>query len=184
VNLLDRILLVLLSLLGIVSAGLMMIAIWGLDANLYQIWNSWHLTVVVLAVFLLAISIRFLFYRRNGHGRDDSADSVLLEGLNGQIRISHETIRQLANRTGQSIRGVYDFETRIRTGDGGILLSTRVRVHPDVQLAELSANIQQAVKDYVEHMTGVVVERLVVNIVEVVGATTSTRPANRATKAD
>ena len=91
---------------------------------------------------------------------------VVLQGEQGQIRISYETIKQLSNRTGRSIRGVQEFETRVRSGQAGILLSVRVKALPDLELSRVSAEIQNAVKEYVEHTTGITVERVTVNVAE------------------
>lgn len=123
-------------------------------------------TVVVGIVFAL-IAIRFLFYRLGTR----EIDYVVLQGEHGNIRISFTTIEQLSNRTGKTVRGVQDFDTRVRSGQAGILLSLKVRALPDLELARMSSDVQTAVKEYVEKTTGVAVERITINVVELATGT-------------
>jgi uncharacterized alkaline shock family protein YloU len=167
-SILDRILLVLLtlgSLCASVFAFLLGVGVFG-DGSAGSLLSladyPYNVYTVVFSILFALISIRFLFYRTGSA----EPDYVVLQGENGQIRISYLTIQQLANRTGRSIRGVQEFETRVRNGQAGVLLSTRVKAIPDVDLARVGNEIQQAVKDCVERSTGIVVERVVVNIAE------------------
>lgn len=167
-SILDRILLTLLALASLCVA--ILACLQGIGA--LNDWSSSALTnmytypgdvyTVVFSVVLALIAIRFLFYRRGTR----ELDYVVLQGEYGDIRISFTTIQQLSNRTGKSVRGVQDFDTRVRNGQAGILLAVKVRALPDLELARMSAEIQTAVKEYVEKTTGVAVERIAVNIVE------------------
>lgn len=170
-SILDRILLILLSIGGVFSGAVFALMGMGAFGNvqLPQGWivNEYPINVyaIVLGVILLFISLRFLFYRLGGV----QVDYVLLPGEHGNVRISYETIEQLANRTGKSIRGVQDFTTRIRTSSSGIVLYTRVRALPDIEFPRMTEEIQNAVKTYIEHTAGVHVEQIIVNIVELAG---------------
>jgi uncharacterized alkaline shock family protein YloU len=168
VSVLDRILLVILSLATLCASILLIV----FGINVSPEWqNSFYLTIttypgyiysVVVGIVFALISLRFLFYRL-GH---NESEYVTLPGQNGQIRISFDTIRQLANRTGDGIRGVQEFETRVRHGQNGIVLAVRVKALPDIELADMGNEIQTAVKEYVERTSGVLVERITVNIME------------------
>lgn len=170
-SILDRILLVLLTLGSLAVAVLLLL----LGAGVLGSWPSIVLTnaatypmyTIIVAVVFGLLALRFLFYR----WARPQEDYIMLPGDHGFIRISFETIRQLANRTGKSVRGVQDFDTRVRNGQAGVLLAVRVRVMPDIDIAQMSAEIQQAVKDYVEHTAGVTVERVTVNVVELASHT-------------
>lgn len=167
-SILDRILLVLLALSGI-FAGVIAIFFggdWfpGLETTITQSSAQYpeNVVVIVVGVVLIIIALRFLFYRL----RRDDVQYVVLDGPHGQIRISYETIRQLANRSAKSVRGVQEFDTKVRSLQTGIALMVRVRCLPDVELAQMSAGIQSAVKVYVEQTSGVHVEQVVVNVTE------------------
>ncbi|MCL6506963.1 MAG: hypothetical protein K6T59_08055 [Bryobacteraceae bacterium] len=122
--------------------------------------------IVVVAVIVGLVALRFVFYR----WASPEPDYVSIPGEHGQIRISFETIRQLANRTGRTVRGVQELETRVRAGQNGILLAIRVKALPDLELDKVSGELQSAIKAYVERTTGLNVERVVVNVAEVTGS--------------
>jgi uncharacterized alkaline shock family protein YloU len=123
-------------------------------------------TIVIAVVFLL-LGLRFLFYRTGS--RD--LDYVVLPSDDGQIRISFDTIRELSNRTGRSVKGVQELETRVRHGESGIMLGLRVRALADIELAVMSQTIQAAVKEYVEKTAGVTVDRITVHVTEIANKT-------------
>lgn len=177
-SILDRILLVLLTLCSLCAAVVLLLI--GVDAQGGWIQSalsaaaSHPVYAIVIAVVFGLIALRFLFYRWSTPGED----YVVLPGDHGFVRISFETIRQLANRTGKAVRGVQEFDTRVRNGAGGVLLAARVRVLPDVELLQMSSDIQGSVKAYVEQTAGVTVERVTVNVVEL-----APHAANKSTRA-
>ncbi|WP_169794747.1 alkaline shock response membrane anchor protein AmaP [Alicyclobacillus kakegawensis] len=167
-SVLDRILLVVFS-LAVLCAAVVLIAFgvgvspeWQNVVYLTLTTYPGNIYTVVLSIVFALIAIRFLFYRLARH----EPEYVVIPGPSGQIRISFDTIRQLANRTGREIRGVQEFDSRVRHGQNGILLAVRVRALPDMDLSAMGSDIQTAVKDYVERNSGVLVERITVNIVE------------------
>lgn len=172
-SILDRILLVLLTLGSLAVAVLLLL----LGAGVLGSWPSIVLTdaatypmyTIIVAVVFGLLALRFLFYR----WARPQEDYIMLPGDHGFIRISFETIRQLSNRTGKSVRGVQEFDTRVRNGQAGVLLAVRVRVMPDIDITQMSAEVQQAVKGYVEQTAGVIVERITVNIVELASHTSN-----------
>jgi uncharacterized alkaline shock family protein YloU len=172
VNALDRFLLFLLALAGVVTGiGLIWFGVEVSGGSAPDWLVAWFtpdaaLYWIVAGVVLTLIALRFLFYRL----RAPESDHVTLSGEHGQIRISYETVRQLAIRAGRGIRGVHDFDARVRMGQAGLLLYVRVRAHPDVELAQMSSEIQAAVKSYVERTAGVAVERVVVHVAEIAGS--------------
>lgn len=175
-SILDRCLLVLLALFGLCSAAVCILFSTGtVSAYHITLWSQNardELIFVVIAIVFAFISARFLVYRL---GRPES-EFIVLPGDFGHIRISFDTFRQLSDKTGQAVRGVESFETRVRQGERGIVLAARVRVHPDVDITATSQEIQRAVKEYIERITSVTVERITVNITEIsTGATKSSR---------
>lgn len=165
---LDRILLVIFSIISLAGAVfLFLLGLVGFSPFSIVSQYPWYIYAIVIAIVWFVLGLRFLFYRI---GSTD-VDYVVLPGEFGNIRISFETIRQLANRTGKTVKGVAEFDTRIRNGQQGIWLAIRVRVLADMDLNAMSKEIQVQVKEYVEQTTGVTVERVTVHIAELASQT-------------
>lgn len=167
-SILDRVLLFLFSLIGIV--GGIMLALVG--ANILSYSNVFvstpeNVAAIIVGVIVILLSLRFLFYRV---GRSQSFDYVAMTGDHGQIRISYETLQQLANRRGSQVKGTEGFDSRIRQGQDGIVILVKMQVLPDVDIASLSKEVQTAVNEYVEHTSGVIVERVLVHVTELSSA--------------
>ncbi|GLG00966.1 hypothetical protein Alches_10050 [Alicyclobacillus hesperidum subsp. aegles] len=166
-SLLDRLLLFLFSVIGLVVGVVLALV----GANVISVtWVStelltvpYNMVAIVVGAVAALLSLRFLFYRLS---RMQTAEYVALTGDHGQIRISYDTLRQLANRRGSQLKGAESFDSRIRQGQEGILILVRMQVLPDVDIAQLSRDAQTAVKEYVERATGVVVERVLVHVTE------------------
>lgn len=165
-SILDRFLLFLLSLVGIV--GGIVLALVGANILSYDTFSAVvntpaNIVAIIVGVIIILLSLRFLFYR---YGRQQSYDYVSMTGEHGQIRISYETLQQLANRRGSQLKGAEGFDSRIRQGQDGIVILVRMQVLPDVDISDLSRQVQTAVKEYVEHTSGVSVERVLVHVTE------------------
>lgn len=166
-SILDRVLLFLLSLaslcLGVVVA-LVGANVVGPATVRYLSLAPFDLADIIVGVIIVLLALRFLFYR---FGRSPSTDFVAMSGENGQIRISHDTIRQLANRQGMDVKGTQGFDSRIRHGQNGIVILVRMQVLPDIDISATSREVQRTVKDYVEQTSGVTVEQVLVHVTEV-----------------
>lgn len=166
-SIMNRILLILLSVAGLVMAGSLILFVSSssyADQFANDITSSPdNLYYIIVAIVVALLSLRFFFYR----WRAPMEDYVSMPGEHGNIRISYETIQQLANRTGKVVRGVQEFDTRVRPGQTGLILSVRVKALPDVELSNMSHEIQTSVKTYVEKTSGVAVEQVMVNIVQI-----------------
>lgn len=166
-SILDRVLLFLLSLaslcLGVVLA-LVGVNVVGPGTIRYLSLAPFDLVDMIVGVIIVLLALRFLFYRM---GRPSSTDFVAMAGEHGQIRLSHDTIRQLANRKGMDVKGAQGFDSRIRHGQNGIVILVRMQVLPDIDISATSREVQSVVKDYVEKTSGVTVEQVLVHVTEV-----------------
>lgn len=166
---LDRVLLIIFCLAGLAAGACAFLVGAGALAPAGGVgeWAAYPDNTYLMAggVVFALLAVRFLFYKV----RRREPDFVLLPGDFGHIRISFDTIRELANRTGRSVRGVHELDTRVRHGQSGIVLAVRVRALPDLDLAQMGREIQEAVKAYVERTTAVVVEQVLVSVTEISG---------------
>jgi len=121
--------------------------------ELYGGWGVRTAVIIVSAVILL-ISLRFLYVAlRRGGG---AAPSIDQRTEFGDIRISLETVENLALKAASRHRGVQDLRARIRVTDAGI------------DIPALSEEIQRSVRDHVEEITGIPVANVAVYIANIV----------------
>ncbi len=111
--------------------------------------NAW---IVLLVLFLLA-SLRFLYVsvRRN----DVHAQSIDQRSDYGDIRISMETVENLALKAAAKIRGVKDLRARVKVAESGIIIVIRAIVDGDYPIPSLTEDVQRSVKNHVEEITGI-----------------------------
>ena len=137
-----------------------------LDAvrSLYDGWVV-RTAVIIVSAALLLMSLRFLYISvRRGGG---AAASIDQRTEYGDIRISLETVENLALKAASRQRGVQDLRARIRVTDAGIDISVRAIVDGDSPIPSLSEEMQRAVKDYVEEITGIPVANVAVFVANI-----------------
>ncbi|MFC4769152.1 alkaline shock response membrane anchor protein AmaP [Effusibacillus consociatus] len=172
---LDRILLFLFSLTVAFLSFLMATQIFGFNW-LSQSFADYSTEILVGAVILFLVSLRFLFFR-TGASREPQA--IIHKTEHGEVRISTQTLESLADRATRLVRGVSDLKTKVRPSEVGIRLAIRISVDPDLDIPQITSSVQQKVKDYVEATAGVIVENVVVyvnDVAKVQAGKVSTRP--------
>jgi uncharacterized alkaline shock family protein YloU len=125
------------------------------------------LAFISVCIVLLLISIRmFVIAARTGGG---SAPSIDQRTEYGDIRISMETVENLALKAAGRSRSVKDLKTRVRISSAGLEIVIRTLVDGETSIPSLTEEIQTAVKDHVEEITGIpvaVVSVYVANIAQ------------------
>ena len=156
----DRILLFLFSLAVAILAVLAGAQTFGVD------WLNWlleeyslQLLISTLALFLLAL--RFLTFRT---GDTKEPQAIVHKTEHGEVRISLQTLESLADRAARLVRGVNDLKTKVRPVEAGIRIAVRITVDPDLDIPQITASVQQKVKDYVETTAGVTVQNVIVYV--------------------
>ncbi|ALS28402.1 alkaline shock response membrane anchor protein AmaP [Paenibacillus cisolokensis] len=173
-QILDRLLLFLYSLVvGMLAAVLFAAGIgWIPEAvserfvdQLYT--RGWlQLTVVIAAAVTFIVSFR-LFYvslRRSG----PTASSIDQRTEYGDIRISLETVENIALKAAARHRGVKDLKARIRFNEAGLDIVLRAVVDGETPIPVLTEDMQKAVKEHVEEVTGIPVAGVGVFVANVI----------------
>jgi len=175
VKIVDRLLLCLYSLvIGALSVAALFIVGRGVPEKraagwlheLYTVlpWLQAVLIAVCAAVFL--ISLRFLYVSlRRGSA---SAPSIDQRNEFGDIRISLETVENLALKAASRQRGVKDLRARIRIAESGLDIMLRTVVDGETSIPALTEEIQRSVKEHVEEITGIPVSGVTVFVANVI----------------
>lgn len=156
----DRLLLFVYSLAA--AALALLIAAQVLDYDwLQQILYFYPHELLVSAILLFLVSLRFLFFR-TGTSREPQA--IVQKTDHGDVRISVQTLESLTERAARLVRGVSDLKTRVYPIEGGVRVAIRVTVEPDMDIPQISSTVQQKVKDYLESTAGVTVQKINVHV--------------------
>lgn len=111
---------------------------------------------IVLLVFALQLFIAM--FRRESSPRDKAPTSALLAaGENGTAYISVSAIDALVQRHCRANQRIKECESTIISMQSGVSVSLRLQVLPDTVIPELTAQLQQSLKEYVETISGIMV---------------------------
>ncbi|CAH8771572.1 alkaline shock response membrane anchor protein AmaP [Paenibacillus dendritiformis] len=123
-------------------------------------------TVIATAAVLFLLSIRFFYVSIR---RERTAlPSIDQRTEIGDIKISIETIENLALKAAGRVRGVKDLKARIRTNEAGLDIVIRTVVDGETSIPELTEEVQRQVRDYVQQITGIPVSYVSVYVANVV----------------
>ncbi|CAM3964282.1 alkaline shock response membrane anchor protein AmaP [Paenibacillus alkaliterrae] len=174
VKVVDKLLLFLYSIvIGCLSVFLLILGFGGISrdlmsdliVDLYRL-DSLQITVAVTGVILLVLSLRFFIVSlQRGTA---SAPSIDQRTDFGDIRISIETIENLALKAASRQRGVKDLRARIRATDAGLDIVIRAVVDGESSIPVLTEEIQRVVKEHVEDIAGIPVTNVSVYVANII----------------
>ncbi|MFC5532576.1 alkaline shock response membrane anchor protein AmaP [Cohnella yongneupensis] len=177
IKLLDRLLLFLYSIaIGAVSVFAIVVASGGLNESGLHDWldnvtgdsQAVQITVICVAIALLLISVRFFIVSVSRGG--NNAPSINQRTDHGDIRISVETVENLALKAASRSRGVKDLKARVRVNESGLEIQIRAFVDGDSSIPALSEEMQRTVSQHIEETTGIPVAEVSVFIANVTQA--------------
>jgi len=178
IRVVDKLLLFLYSIIvGVVSVfmlivGFGMVSMDVVDefvVKLYR-YDSIQIATAVSAIVLFLLSLRFFIVSLQRGS--SSAPSIDQRTEFGDIRISMETIENLALKAASRQRGVKELRARIRATDAGIEIVLRAVIDGESPIPQLTEDIQRAVKEHVEEITGIPVINVAVFVANVIQAST------------
>ncbi|MDQ6421047.1 alkaline shock response membrane anchor protein AmaP [Paenibacillus sp. LHD-117] len=178
IKVVDKLMLFLYSLIvGVISIFLMSLGFgWLTSEMLEDLFTEFYrldgvqIGTGIAGVVLLLLSFRFFILSL--HRGSMSAQSIDQRTEYGDIRISIETIENLALKTGSKQRGVKELRARVRASDAGLEIVLRAVIDGESSIPALTEEIQRAVKEHVEEITGIPVMNVAVFVANVVQANT------------
>lgn len=174
IKVVDKLLLFLYSIvIGCVSIFLIILGFGGISrdlmadliGDLYRL-DSLQYTIAGLGVVLFLLSLRFFIVSLQRGSA--SAPSIDQRTDFGDIRISMETIENLALKAASRQRGVKDLRARIRATDAGLDIVLRAVVDGESSIPVLTEEVQRSVKEHIEEITGIPVMNVAVFIANII----------------
>jgi len=176
-RIMDRILLavytVLIIILSIVAiaVSLHLIPLETMYAYIQSVYDSLQIAIVVLIISLLflIISLELLL---SGVRHKAPRGALLKADESGSVMLSISAIDSMVQRSARMIEGVRDIRSSVSVDADGTKIMLSVQVEQDVNIPELTDNLQAQVKEYLEKYGGIKIKSLAVRI-------DSISPANR-----
>jgi len=125
-------------------------------------------SVIGVSAALLLISLRFLIVSLSRSG--NSAPSINQRTEHGDIRISVETVENLALKAASKTRGVKDLKARVKVSEAGLGIMIRAFVDGDGSIPSMSEEMQRTVAQAIEEATGIPVAEVSVFVANVTQA--------------
>ena len=75
-------------------------------------------------------------------------------GQEGSVRLDIESVRELAERTGQGNRAVRKVRCGVKVTAAGLRINCRLSLNLGTDVPEVSASVQESIKDVIERLTG------------------------------
>lgn len=117
---------------------------------------------IFIPIFFLGISIRFLISGiKRGKYRDDS---VTRHTAYGEIKISLQAIEGMAQKSARGIIGLKDIKAIAKKIDDGLLIKIKALALTDINIPEVTNEVQKNVKEYIEGSTGIPIKEIKVII--------------------
>jgi len=170
---LDRLLLFLYSIVIGAAAIVIIIAASGGFASsyLHDFVNSLtgagttKVVAIIVSVVVFLVSLRFFIVSVSRGG--PSTPSINQRTDLGDIRISVETVENLALKAAARTRGVKDLRARVRVTEAGLEILIRAFIDGEGSIPALSEEIQRTVSEQIEEATGIPVAEVSVYIANV-----------------
>ena len=111
-------------------------------------------SIILLATngILALLSIKCIFFRKKHKKIDQEQQGILLQNENGKLMISKETIQNLVNTIITQFETVEGATTGIAlNSENNLIVNLNLTVGENVIIKELSANVQEKIKEAVKN---------------------------------
>lgn len=116
-----------------------------------------RVAVFVIALIFFALSIMFLL---SGVRSNKDKKGVSKHTNIGEIRISLNSIENIAINASKRSNGVKETKTLVRKAEDGVEIELRIIVMPDLSIPVISEEVQGRVKKAVEEASGIAVKNV------------------------
>lgn len=118
----------------------------------------------LLSIVIFILSLRFLF--KSYKIESDKYSYIERESELGKVRISYNTLKALALTGVKRVKGVKDVLVDIDTIEEEVLVKATVSFYGDVVIPEASNELQIAIKEVIEKISGLAVKEITILIDE------------------
>lgn len=126
---------------------------------LFNLTNSWLLGVtgVILIVVFLTLFINVFRSR-------PVKDAIVHETPLGIVRLTLPALENLVIKSAKSVYGIREVKTQIKTQLDSVSIQLKVQVLPDLNIPQITEELQKKVKEYLVKTTGITVDSVKVTV--------------------
>lgn len=130
--------------------------------------NDLKTILINLAIGLVFFffALRFIYINFQGK-REPKRNTIDHLTEIGDVKIAIDALEAMAVRTGQKIAGVRNLEAKVVESNGYAKVALKATLDPDINIPEVSEALQAEVKGYLENLTGIKIERVIVLVKDV-----------------
>ena len=124
-----------------------------------------NITLVTLVIFML-LAIKCIFFPSYSKDKELKTEGILLQNESGKLLISIETIENLVKGVVAGFPNAKSVNCKVKLDKtvNNVIIDMNLVVTSETIIKELSANLQNKVKNSIENMTGIKVEEVNVHI--------------------
>ena len=124
--------------------------------------------VLGVSVVCILLSIRCIFFDPTSREEIKDRQGVLLENENGKLMISKETIENLVESAANDFKEADDITTRVELDkDNNVSIFANLIVTSDAVIKDLSANLQNKIKEKIKVATDLDVKEVNISVKKV-----------------
>ena len=121
---------------------------------LESIYGKWEISIIGLLLLIVSVVTLHSSTKRN-----KSYKSILSADGQGEVKISEIALKNIVINSVKSIIGIRDINVVIKTKGHGINLIIKANVTPDRNIPETGKDIERLVKESIEEITGIKVQK-------------------------
>lgn len=119
----------------------------------------------IIAAVLVVIGVRLLF---GGLQRPSPAQTLIQTTSLGDIHITLGALESMVTRAAHQVRGLKEVRPVLRCLPQGVAIFLQASVGPETNVAQVSAELQDKVRSYIEELVGVQVTEIRILVDDVV----------------
>ena len=128
--------------------------------------GNYILTLIGFVILLFSIRALLLSIKTNGNSKENTSYVIKMMDL-GEVKISSDTIVGLVHHVSNRFSGLKNVKVKIDIVEGQLYINIFGEVIPEVNIPEMTKDLQEKVKEHVESSTGVNVSEIRVFITNV-----------------
>ena len=175
-KLIEKITLIIYSNIMLILSIIACLLVFGwLDANIVGNMIKYAVTADVggkvilgVSIIFILLSIRCIFFDPTSKQELKDKQGVLLENENGKLMISKETIENLVDSVAKGFENTQGVSTRVELDkENNVKIFASLTVDSEVVIKDLSADLQEKIKDKVKKSTDLEVKEVNISVKKV-----------------